>query len=283
MYLKEHKQYKNQVRENSSSFHHIKLEQNAVFNFGSKDEYVFIFVLEGTIELRCFCNEKYCVKSNEMLSLGYGFDYSGRCLSDVKFVILMFDYLTIECDNLSLMELKNYVADADICFRSLPIVPVMHVFLCQVVSYLENGMCCGHLQDIKMSEWYYILRAFYTEEETAMFLTPLMEEKNYFVSTIKEKYHFGISTVKELADVCNMSPKTLIRKFKKHFKDTPKQWMLKQQKQHIASEILRSKDKMEVIADRLGFSSGSHFTSYCKKNFDRSPKEMQRRGQIEKN
>lgn len=211
-----------------------------------------------------------------MYSLGQGWNISANVLEDCEFLILVFDTPPIRCDEFSMISLKKYYKpEMDKCVRMLPIKKEIASFICNIVFYLDNKMYCKHLQDIKQSEWFFLMRAFYTKEENAMFFAPLIEDKNDFILLVKEKAK-KISTVNELAEACNMTTKTFTRNFKKYFNSTPKQWLQIQKKQEIKLELLRSTDStnMKLLSSHLGFSSTSHLYSYCKKNFDQTPREI---------
>lgn len=54
-----------------------------------------------------------------------------------------------------------------------------------------------------------------------MFFYPVIEAKNSFNLLVREKFK-NVETVKDMATACNMTTKTLTRRFKEAFNVTPK-------------------------------------------------------------
>ncbi len=273
LYLEEHTHCANYTFEGQALFKHFKLKSGEEFGFGTKAEYMFVFMLRGALKLTCFHDEEYIVKENEMLSLGYGIDFIGKCLADTELILLVFDKPQVRCDEFSFIKLKKYLPPEDTVVRRLQMVSPIVEFLNNIIFYISSKMYCRHLQDIKQSEWFFLMRAFYTKEENAMFFAPLIEEKNNFTLLLKEKAP-QVGTVQELAEACNMTTKTPTRNFKKYFDTTPKKWLQLQRKPAVRLSLLQSKDKIKILSNQLGFSSGSHLNLYCRKYMDKSPREI---------
>lgn len=265
----------NYVGENNFAFRYFNFKIKDKFIFGAKNSYSFLFLLDGKIALSCSCFDKHIAEKNTMLLLGPGMDYIGESLDDAKFILLVFDEPYIRCDRFSFYQLKNYLPSNLPCFRPLHIIEPVKRVLEDVLYYLDNKMYCRNLEAIKVNELFFLIEALYTPEENALFFAPLVDGKINFELLVKKKSR-EVNTVKELAEACNMSTKTFTRNFKKHFNTTPKQWMLSQKKQEVQRELMQSKDKIEVISNRLGFASGSHLGLYCKKYFRNTPTEIKK-------
>ncbi len=273
LYVEEHLHCKNYTFDNRSTFRHFNFSKDSEFTLECED-YVFLFILKGKISLFCSCIEQFAAEENHMYSLGNNWSYSSKAMEDSEFLILTFDTPHIKCDQFSMISLKQYYKPEEAeCVNKLPIRPQLTSFLGNILFYLNNKMYCKHLQDIKQSEWFFLMRAFYTKEENATFFAPLLDGKNDFLYLVKEKAK-TINTVNELAKACNMTTKTFTRNFKKYFHTTPKKWLQLQKKQDVKLELLRSKDNMKVLSNNLGFPSSSQLSSYCKKHFDLTPSEI---------
>ena len=147
-------------------------------------------------------------------------------------------------------------------------------FLNTMQIYLDKKMLCKHLQGLKQSEFFFIMRGFYTKEENAMFFFPVIETRNSFKMLVREKAE-NVKTTKDLAAACNMTTKTLTRRFKETFNDTPKQWLLTRKKQQVKLEVLRT-DNLKGSQEKVGFSSYAHLNEYCIKQFDKTLKELKK-------
>ena len=236
------------------------------------NQYLFVFLLSGNLELSHTDGRKIKLEAGKMYSLGFDPSILVNLLRDSLIILLAFDRPQILCDEFNLIGLNKYLPKEDSPVRSLPIKEQMTGFLNTMQMYLDNKMLCKHLQGIKQSEFFFIMRGFYTKEENAMFFYPIIEKNNSFKSLVKEKAN-GAETVKDLAAACNMTTKTLTRKFKESFNETPKQWLLTRKKQQVKIEVLRA-DNFKELQGRFGFSSYTHLNEYCIKQFDKSVKEL---------
>lgn len=56
LYLEEHKACKHYSGSSNSSFKYFKLDESSHFVLSSDEEYLFVFMLRGTLSLTCHCN-----------------------------------------------------------------------------------------------------------------------------------------------------------------------------------------------------------------------------------
>ena len=272
LYINEHLQCKNYLSDDKCTFSKYRLNKGELININLLNQYLFVFLLSGNLELSHTDGRKIKLEAGKMYSLGFDPSILVNLLRDSLIILLAFDRPQILCDEFNLIGLNKYLPKEDSPVRSLPIKEQMTGFLNTMQMYLDNKMLCRHLQGIKQSEFFFIMRGFYTKEENAMFFYPIIEKNNSFKSLVKEKAN-GAETVKDLAAACNMTTKTLTRKFKESFNETPKQWLLTRKKQQVKIEVLRA-DNFKELQGRFGFSSYTHLNEYCIKQFDKSVKEL---------
>ncbi|WP_436414448.1 helix-turn-helix domain-containing protein [Petrimonas sp.] len=272
LYVHEHLQCKNYLSDDKCTFSKYRLNKGELISINSLNQYLFVFLLSGNLELSHTDGRKIKLEAGKMYSLGFDPSILVNLLRDSLIILLAFDRPQILCDEFNLIGLNKYLPKEDSPVRSLPIKEQMTGFLNTMQMYLDNKMLCRHLQGIKQSEFFFIMRGFYTKEENAMFFYPIIEKNNSFKSLVKEKAN-GAETVKDLAAACNMTTKTLTRKFKESFNETPKQWLLTRKKQQVKIEVLRA-DNFKELQGKLGFSSYTHLNEYCIKQFDKSVKEL---------
>lgn len=274
LYLEEHKACKHYSGVSNSSFKYFKLEKSSRFVLSSDEEYLFVFMLKGNFQFSCHCNILRQIEKDTLFSLSYGGEYTGVCETDVEMVVLSFGEPQVKCDEFFFIDMRKHVKEEDIglCFHELPMLPPVKEFIDNIIFYLKNEMYCKHLHDLKQSEWFFLMRAFYTKEQNAAFFAPLIEGKDNFILKVKQLRN-SVNTVVELAEKCNMSTKTLTRNFKKYFNMTPKKWLLLQKKEEVRLHLLRT-DNIKHASNKLGFSSNAHLNSYCRKYFNQTPKEV---------
>lgn len=84
--------------------------------------------------------------------------------------------------------------------------------------------------------------------------------------------HFGDNiSVKSLADACNISVSALERRFKKHLKKTPHQYISEVRLDTARQMLLETRKPIGRIALETGFADHSHFTRMFKRHFGVSP------------
>lgn len=272
LYIHEHLQCKNYLSDDKCTFSKYLLAKDAPVNIRFLNQNLFLFVLSGRLELTYENGPKIELEKSKMYSIGFDQSVLVNPLENSLIILLTFDRPQILCDEFNLMGLKKYLPKLDLTVRSLHINEYMQNFLNTMQVYLDNKMLCKHLQGIKQSEFFFIMRGFYTKEENAMFFYPIIEAKDSFKLLVREKAK-NVETVKDLADACNMTTKTLTRRFKEIFNETPKQWLLKRKKQQVKLEVLRA-DNFKELQGKVGFSSYAHLNDYCVKQFDKTIKQL---------
>ncbi len=272
LYVHEHLQCKNYPSDDKCTFSKYLLTKDVPVNISFFNQYLFVFVLSGKLELSYENGQKIELRSLRMYSIGFDQSVLVYPFENSQMILLTFDRPQILCDEFNLLSLKKYLPKQDMFVRSLPINDYLLGFLNTMQIYLDKKMLCKHLQGLKQSEFFFIMRGFYTKEENAMFFFPVIETRNSFKMLVREKAE-NVKTTKDLAAACNMTTKTLTRRFKETFNDTPKQWLLTRKKQQVKLEVLRT-DNLKGSQEKVGFSSYAHLNEYCIKQFDKSIKEL---------
>lgn len=80
-------------------------------------------------------------------------------------------------------------------------------------------------------------------------------------------------TVEDYASLTGRSLSTFRRDFKRYYQQTPQQW-LKNKRLEKAVLLMQEKDlSIQLIAQKVGYSNGSHFSKEFKKKYRLSPQE----------
>lgn len=270
LYLDEHTSCQHYISDFNSGFSARFYKSGKEIKFSLKRQFVIIFLQSGSLEITSILNECKTLNSNELCLLNYEKDYNCCIIEDAAFTLLYFDYPKIKCDKFSLLALEKYDVKLEDDIRVLKMVDPLKIFINNLDIYLENKLMCRHLHDMKESEWLFLMRGFYTKQQSAYFLAPVIDSLNDFIIKVKDNY-LNCDSVKNLADKCNMSEKTFTRRFKEHFKDTPKQWMMKEKAKYIKSELDHQELNVKEVANKFGFSSPAHLNNYYKKLFNVTP------------
>lgn len=270
-YVNEQCKLENHQLEINSIISHRRLRSNDKYEMHAPNQYSFIFLLSGNLRLR---GEGFdgIAEENNMYSIGYDVDITLHSLSDTSFLVLRFSDPNVLCDKIEYAELGNYLSDEFSELPSLLMEEPIRLLAQSVVFYLDHKIHSRHLHELKLGEWFFLMRNFYTKKQNAFFFQSIFKQNDSFEMEVREKAK-KVTTVNELADACHMSTKTLTRRFKKVFNTTPKQWLLQQKKTQVMTEFLQTKNKKE-LPERLGFSSYSHLNYYCVRQFGKSLREL---------
>lgn len=271
LYLEEHTSCKNYISDYTSGFSTQKRLKDSVLELNSKHQFVIIFMLVGEMEISSELGERKKIAADNFTLLNYETKYTCRVLKDAEFTMLYFEKPKIKCDKYTLLSLAEHSRKLKDDIRVLKMVEPLTMFINNLRIYLNNKMMCRHLHDLKESEWIFIMRGFYTKEQNAYFLEPIINSLNDFATIVHENY-LKCHSVQELAELCNMSEKTFTRRFKEYFDDTPKQWILREKAKYIKSDLDGGQLNLKQVANKFGFSSSSHLYNYYKKQFNTTPR-----------
>ncbi|MDR3142009.1 MAG: AraC family transcriptional regulator [Tannerellaceae bacterium] len=279
LYAQEHLTCKNYVSDFHIGFNCKEMKQGEIWC--PKDKYFnyFIFFLEGEAMMSCNEFRNHLCKGGEMVFIAQDSDVSTEAITDVKYVALSFDNQFTLCDQLALEALQTYEKKPPV-FNKIEIRPPLQSVIDSVLFYLEYKIQCRHLHAIKQKEVFLIFRAFYTKEEMARFLSPMLNRNIDFKAFVLQHYQ-DVKTVEELANMCKISVRSFNRKFNEYFEDSPYSWMLKQKSRHIRTRLANGRTSFGEIIKEYGFSSPAHFTTYCKKQFGQSPSKLRKQLMLE--
>jgi AraC-like DNA-binding protein len=274
LYIEEHLRCKNYVSDFHIGFDYKEVKKGEGFHSDEKYFNNIIFLLEGEAAISCneFRNQE--CRGGEMIFVAQDSAIRAKALTDVRYMLLSFDNQFTLCDQLALESLQDFDSRPPV-FNKLEIRSPLLSVLESVVFYLGYKIQCRHLHEIKQKEVFLIFRAFYTKEEMASFLSPMLTTDMDFRAFILQHYQ-EVKTVEELAGMCKMSVRSFNRKFNSYFNDSPYNWILKQKSRHIKTYLADGKTSFGTIIKEYGFSSPAHFTTYCKKQFGQSPSRLRK-------
>jgi AraC-like DNA-binding protein len=228
-----------------------------------------LFVLEGEINMSYHEFRNHFCTAGNMIFIPQDAIAVVDAYTDIEYVMLSFNNQMILHEELNWSELKEFDRERDI-FHKLDIRPPLMDVLDSIVYYQKNEITSSYLHEVKEKEVFLMLKVFYTKQEVARFLKPLLGEDLDFKTYVMKQYT-NAKNVDALAKLCNMSTRTFARRFKQYFNDSPYRWILKQRSSHIKMLLADSNISMHAIIKEYGFSSPAHFTTYCKRQFGVTP------------
>jgi len=274
LYVEEHQACKNYVSDFHIGFNYKEIEKDSTLYIEDKYYNYLLFLIEGEIVVSYNELTNQTCSGGEMIFISQDTDFTGKAVTNAKYIILSFDNQFTLCDQMALESLSPYDKQEG-SFNKLPIRGPMMEVLRSIHFYLIHKIRCKHLQEAKQKEVFLVLRAFYTKQELAEFLSPIINKNMDFKAFILKNYQ-NVKTVEELAKLCNSSVRSLTRKFRTYFSDSPYSWMLKQRSRHIRNRLADVNIPIGQIIKEFGFSSPAHFTSYCKKYYGMGPSRFRK-------
>ena len=146
-------------------------------------------------------------------------------------------------------------------------------FIDSLILCLNDGLGCRHFHQLKQKELALLFRGYYNKEELAHFFYPILSENMDFKELVLANYTYA-KDMESIAERMNLSPTTFNRRFKKNFGESFAQWQEKRKADDILREIRMTDKTFSEIANEYNFSSPAYFTTFCKRNFGKSPTEI---------
>ena len=179
------------------------------------------------------------------------------------------------CECYPITRLRASAPTQMVC-RTLPINEPLQMALDSMVRYGEDSLRCCVVTESKLSEIFFVISAYYREDDLAGFLAPLLRKEIDFKDFVIRNYT-KVNTVQELAELRQVSIRVFTRQFKESFGMPPYQWMLRQKGGAITRRLIDPNVSFSDIVKEFGFSSASHLTIYTRRQFDMTPTELRRR------
>lgn len=281
LYIQEHVQCTNYLTGDSALFQEIKLESGELFirEFVNRSSILFILSGEIRVSIRSVVNRK--VEAGNMLFVTMGDSFFGRALTDVTVIRCSFTHEISLCNKFALKELKRFISPPPIYVAGnekgselvmLEIHPILRKELESTMLAIEKGMLCSHFQRIKQDVILMEIRGLYKKEDLAKLFEPLISNDEDFKIKVLEIYT-NVKTAKEMVAELNMSQSSFKRKFNECFGISPKQWLIQKKKEKLFRDIVMSEMTIADIAEKYDFTV-NYVTSFCKRNFDKTPTEL---------
>lgn len=272
LYVSEHLSCKNYLMDISTGFKYEEYAAGEVAEKESVSRNYILFIIEGECSLshNSYTNN---FKGGDMVLIPRTANMRGVALSDIKILFFAFDIPQSGCDKLIFSSLRDLSKDVPYCFVPTQIRYPLTAFIDLLIYCLRNKMNCSHLHEMKHRELFMYLRAFYTKEEVAAFLHPMLGSSWEFKDFVLNNYQ-KVNTISELAQLLSMSRSVFFKKFKAEFGETFGHWKVKQLKVQIIFRATQPNVSSKEIMTEFGFNSATSFNRFCKGHFGCNPSEL---------
>lgn len=239
-----------------------------------------VFIMEGRLRFYFsdFPNIE-CMKG-QILFLPSGSQYSFQAtMPTVVMVFRILDSIHL-CDNFSMEELyenkKNSEDSHKPNTRSFSVLDIntrIWHLLDGINDSLADGIRCRKYFDLKIREFFMLLRIYYPKEEIYDFLYLILSGDTAFSEYVRLYWH-RFHNVAEIAESLNITARQFSSKFKAVFGLTPYKWMKEGRAKSIKQQLITTKKPIKQIAFENGFSDIPQFTKFCKKEIGKTPTEI---------
>ena len=265
--------------ESSSTFLLMEVQPDSFVNLDDPEYNHVIVVLKGRFRIDCDEHSNTFGEGEIAFIPAYS-KLKIEALEKSKLLTGTFEMPDDICTAKTMDNLGKLKSEIEYTFSSLRVNPPMQQYLDLLMMYLNNGIKCAHLHEIKEREFFLIFRWFYTEEEFVKLFHPIIGKALDFRATVIKNYKQA-KTVDELARIVGMSRSNFDAKFKDIFGIPPKQWMLKRKALSIRHYISKPDIRISDVMREYDFESFTQFNRFCRQQFGMSPSQLIKHKDIE--
>jgi len=268
--------YKNQSETSFSSLYISKENKQSSIDI---KETTILFLLEGKLLLSYNNLIKKKLQSGEMILLSALHTLDITVTEDAYGIFCTFNTQVQICDDFSLESLVPLAEMKENNHASLVINEWIKNFLITIENYWEDDLLCRRMYEIKRDELFYLLKSTYSLTDLAAFFYPMLNKDIFFKESIVKNYH-KVHNITELAETMGYSVSGFKKKFLRCFGIPAYTWMQQQRAAIVLKELKEKKKTIKDIYISNQFSSQAHFYEFCKKNFGKTPGQIQNGEQI---
>lgn len=256
------------------------LNAGETYFFAPKSNYLII-ALEGEFTFSYGPIINYKAKAKDM----FIHPAHSNCIviaeSDISVIEVKLDVDMSFCDHYSFEKilLGGGLDNEDLSAENLHSLQTndrIEAFIDGLLGYMDDGLRCGYLFELKIREVLYLIRFYYPREELNRFFKPILTSDLIFSIQVEHIYNSsnGNISAKEMAEKMHYSDSGFIKKFKKIYNKPLNQWMQMKKAQMVYHDINCSTKTFSELAYEHNFSSSAHFSKFCKKQFNKTPSEL---------
>lgn len=235
---------------------------------GETEYHSILLCTQGSIHLSI--GDDLCeLQTGQMKFIPRGSSVRAILSKDGELLDAYFDVMDFICDKISLQQLNDLKEEVVYNPAPLEVRGGIPSLLATLRIYLDDKAQCAYLHELKVKELFWNLRAYYSREELASFLWPVLGVSK-FHSEVINAFTCNVK-VSDLARRVYMATSTFYKQFRDEFGETPEQWIRMQSNKQILFLIQDYDLNIGEIATSLSFGSLSSFSRYCTNNFGYSP------------
>ena len=263
-------------------FRSFELKSGTKFTETRNEFTRIIFLLTGEITIDCDACYNHTLKQQEIALLPIGCRIAINAEQESSLIVCSFLKMPQVCNRVQLSNLTRLKKSIIYHYNTLPFRGEMPDYLSLLKLYLNSKVDCPRIHEGKLEELGILFRTYYSKEELATFLYPIINENEEFNQFVLTNYR-TVSTVEELAEKANISLSSFNRKFRRYFSESAFRWMQKKRAEGILHDIKTTNKSFQEISLDWRFSSQSHLTKFCKLQYGLPPREIRKKSQMKTN
>jgi AraC-like DNA-binding protein len=240
-----------------------------------------VFFISGRLKYHFRTFSDVFLSKGQILFIPAGEGFSYKVVSSVTLIVFRVHNHLQLCENFQIEKLYGIRktesgSDYEPRTKSLNILEIKTCvwnFLDTLTDYLNDGVRCRCFFDIKIKEFFQLLRLYYPKEEIYDFLYLILSGDTAFSEYIRQRWT-RFRNVKEMAESLYMTQKYFSSKFKKIFGVPPHKWIEDGKANIIRNELLLTNKSFRKIALEMGFSSEQQFSKFTKRVFGKTAREL---------
>jgi AraC-type DNA-binding domain-containing proteins len=272
-YLSEHLSCKRYVPDVANGFIYKEYEEGYCYleTDGVKRNYV-IMIISGEVDA-CCNGWKRIIKEGNIFCISQASVGYFKVLKKASVLFWGFSAFVSNCEKIDFGSLCDLKKNINYNLNTLPIRHPLDLFIELMTFYLNKKVSCAHLHESKHQEMTFILRCFYTKEEIASLLYPILNKDHEFKVFVYLNYS-KVKFVTELVELSNMSKSVFYVKFKEVFGVSVKHWLNEKRLYKILYKSSDPNYSIDKLILEFDFCSLSHLQAYTKQYFGLTPTEL---------
>jgi AraC-like DNA-binding protein/mannose-6-phosphate isomerase-like protein (cupin superfamily) len=240
-----------------------------------------IFFMSGKMKYHFLTFSDVFLSKGQILFIPAGESFSYKTVSNVTLIIFrLHDHIQL-CENFQIEKLYgirqtepgNDYEPRTKSMNLLEIKPGVWHFLDSLANYLNDGVKCRCFFEIKVKEFFSLLRLYYPKEDIHDFFYLILSGDTAFSEYVRQRW-MRFRNVKEMADSVYMTQKHFSEKFKNIFGMTPHKWMEEGRANMMLNELTSTNKSFKQIASEMGFSSEQQFSKFSRRVFGKTAREL---------
>ncbi len=239
-----------------------------------------VFILKGEIQFLFQNYPETNIKKDSFIFAPLGAKIQYKAIKDTEVLLVrMYDHIRL-CESYGIEQLfmngRGRCLNAGKTHCILDANEAILNYIASLVPFIEGNFRCRYYHDIKVKEFFVLLRLYYNKEQLRNFFHKILSIDTAFVEVIKYNYQ-SYNTAQELAEALNYSFSGFSKKFKSVFGVPVYTWMKEQKARAIYKEICTGTKPFKQIAIDFGFASSSQFIDFCKANLGNAPGKIRKK------